>query len=783
MPRSSKKVVKPNKSSLPATARLPVNPRRKKVAPDQRKRVATACNSCNLKRIKCSGESPCSQCIGFKRSCLYPGPSEKVSIARGKLKALVDLNRSLEALLRQNQIPLPPGAAESNNINESLLSPDPEVAAPQSPVSAGGSQSGAGTSTSTAECESQRDDVSALGFQVGLGLSVTDGTRAHADSTAGSTSSTRPRQRQVGKMLADKDGTSRYLGPTSGATYLDGIKEFMKMVEPVVFHIDNQRGAASGYDYAGNSFLESVGQYQTFDSRPLLLHSHSAADADPRKVPSPTDMSRMLRDLRDFIQDGSGAYPCGGIFFWPLRDLEDVNTALHSLSLSMKGQAGRVTPGQNERDLALYHAAFAFASLLRTDDVNSGTDGHLGESYFARARALLGNPLEIASYTSTDVSVYALMALYLIENNRRDTAYLAVSHAMHVSMSLGIHEGWSDEAGRRSFWTVYILDRWLSCLMGRPPAIQDDAIVVPEPQEVPGLPSPAGLQAHIDLVKISNYIVYNGYRPRNADQEGTDAVPQNTLEILENWETRLPSLLKIPLDVYSLPITDTITDRACCSLHMSYNQLTILTVRPAFLTAVKKVVAAYWLAKDWTITEHSMLKPIRKCSDAARRNLRLGSWLRTRRTNDDDDDDVMHTYKLMLPDLHHIFNAAIILLLHQIAFLNLRTHDNVDIAFAIDTFASEAATGNDYAKDCAKVLRDLQALVRVLRDLIFNRPEERVLLSPVLGLVDAGGDQIMGAVASKGDTPAPPSLPAELAQQFNVWFNDNAMQLYDRYYP
>ncbi len=53
--------------------------------------------------------------------------------------------------------------------------------------------------------------------------------------------------------------------------------------------------------------------------------------------------------------------------------------------------------------------------------------------------------------------------------------------------------------------------------------------------------------------------------------------------------------------------------------------------------------------------------------------------------------------KLLLPELHYIFNAAIILMLHQIVFVNLRTNDVSDIESAIEAFECEAAIGAAYA--------------------------------------------------------------------------------------
>lgn len=249
-----------------------------------------------------------------------------------------------------------------------------------------------------------------------------------------------------GRLLQDTDGTARYLGETSGATFLDNLKSFMFTIFPLAFH--HGPPAATQTLESGATFLASVGRYQTQDSRPLQLPA-----VDPMWLPSRTEMTLMLAALRYFIQDGNGDFPSGGVFFW--GDLSTV-------PLDLRSDPPAASPGTDarQRNLAFFHAAFAFATHLGLTAANSKLEGQLGETFFARARILLGNPLDTTTYISDDVSVLALMALYLVENNRRDAAYIYISTAMHISIMHGVHRGWSvDEMGKRTFWTVYILDR------------------------------------------------------------------------------------------------------------------------------------------------------------------------------------------------------------------------------------------------------------------------------------------------------------------------------------
>lgn len=253
-----------------------------------------------------------------------------------------------------------------------------------------------------------------------------------------------------GRMLADPAGTTRYLGGTSGATFLDTLKELIATATPLARVLDGEPGETP----AGAAFLGSVGQYQTHDSRPMSLPTA----ADPLALPSEPEIATTLSQLRYFIQDGNGTFASGGTMFWPFDDPQSF-VSLASTP-GMQAPQGLVPHEPHHSSLALCHVALAFARLLTLRDPGSAVEGQLGEESFARARALLGNLLDRATYTENDIAVLALMALYLVENNRRDAAYLAVTNAMTISVMHGLHKGWSgNEMAIRTFWTVYVLDR------------------------------------------------------------------------------------------------------------------------------------------------------------------------------------------------------------------------------------------------------------------------------------------------------------------------------------
>jgi hypothetical protein len=358
-----------------------------------------SCNSCNVRRIKCSGDRPCRQCTSSQRDCLYPEPVERVTIPRAELESLrrrcASLERHLAATERGDRRP---------GVRQHVGSPS---------------------------ASSRADTTDSLSL---------NGDAQHAIRPGGID----------GRMLADPAGTSRYLGETSGATFLDTLKELIVTATPLAQVLDGD----SGETLAGAAFLGSVGQYQTHDSRPMVL----PVGVDPLALPSEADIAAALSDARYFIQDDNGAFASGGIMFWPFESVQSI-VSLASLP-GVPGPGGMTRPGPHHRALALYHTAFAIARLVNLREPGSAVDGQLGEDYFARARSLLGNLLDRTTYTISDIAVLALMALYLVENNRRDAAYMAISNAMTISVMHGLHKGGSgNEIGVRTFWTVYVLDR------------------------------------------------------------------------------------------------------------------------------------------------------------------------------------------------------------------------------------------------------------------------------------------------------------------------------------
>lgn len=224
------------------------------------------------------------------------------------------------------------------------------------------------------------------------------------------------------------------------------------------------------------------------------------------------------------------------------------------------------------------------------------------------------------------------------------------------------------------------------------------------------MPPCQGLRAHVELSRISNYIVCETF-----NIESRDCKPghwshkiDNALKMLRTWELLLPSVLQLPDDLKH-------DDPFCSMLHMAHNQLVVLTTRPIFFAAVKQAVAQRVVYGKYPQPGDVHGPHMHACSAAAYRNLLLAQHL------------VQSGRKMLQAGLHFIFNAAVILLLNRL----MRSTPRIDfgdsdihstpitpeeeriessIQFAIEVFQAESRTGTHYPRDCYQVLQGLNAL-------------------------------------------------------------------------
>jgi hypothetical protein len=209
----------------------------------------------------------------------------------------------------------------------------------------------------------------------------------------------------------------------------------------------------------------------------------------------------------------------------------------------------------------------------------------------------------------------------------------------------------------------------------------------------------------------------------------------------------------------------------------------ILTTRPIFFAATKKILADRFLSqkshKDRTesFQADSYTAFVSRCREAARENIRLGRLIR----------HISPRQRLTHQEAHAIFNAALIMLLQQLASLQSESTETEDVAFAIEVFEQEARLGNNFGLDCLTVLQDLSFIVRAL-------PQSQVSLadaSTISGTAYANGSE--GNHQVESDIAAPDmdlletscegqsgvELNVALFKELQTWLENDYLEIYN----
>ncbi|KAK2592417.1 hypothetical protein QQS21_009900 [Conoideocrella luteorostrata] len=683
----------PNRMHHRPQARLPTQPRRK-VPPDLRKRAVKACNECNVRKVKCSGIWPCTLCASNNRTCVFPAVIEKVSVPQAELEELKNKVAMYEQLL-------PNGFLDYERL-QSLLQP--------------GAKSQASPSLSSRTSQLAIDET----------ITKAEPSKDHNGA-------------EPVQLFEDSDGIGRYLGETSGTVFLDHLKARIGVA--IVMAEQDQRALANDEPPAKLG-IDSV--YDVSEPKHLAVN--------PFWLPSDETLSAGMAELRYLIQDGLGHWPSGGFWWW--GDLLTL-PARPSLSMMPAGDAIEY------RYLAFCNAAMALVcettSFWRPQESQKHSELTTAEHYYARAVVLIGSPLNMKGRTIADVATMGIMCLYLIEVHAQDTAYMCISAAIHLSIALGAHKICADEGSKRIFWSVFTLDRWLSCLMGRPQAISDADIQLPLPVDIPSMPPAAGLRANIELSRISGHVVQS--LNHKAEPIGDNGEPDKTVQKLDSWRASLSPALQLSADGLS-------DDAAACLLHMRSNQLLIVAIRPFFYSAMEANATASRIGRVPT-------ERLKNCVAAGRRNLQLGNHVMM----------LVDRRLLIHPINHFIFNAGICVALGNLVLFHDMSPEQVearnrDVDFAIDRLTESYGSEADEPGSLALILRELKALI------------EKVTISPLLS--DSAAEISLQAQAiPPGQFPeamqSPGQFPAQMGESSSLydelrWWMDYNWSMYDAAY-
>ncbi|EKJ70473.1 hypothetical protein FPSE_09334 [Fusarium pseudograminearum CS3096] len=229
---------------------------------------------------------------------------------------------------------------------------------------------------------------------------------------------------------------------------------------------------------------------------------------------------------------------------------------------------------------------------------------------------------------------------------------------LRIALSQGLHRDivgeFSDDAEvdryRNAWWTLYILDRKFSSLMGAPSSVQDSDISVPVPGQLAGSRKSNALDMHIKLSRLIAKVLNNS-AVYGIDGKLDDSFPKNTLTILKELAALASEWNSYPdlkLDGQG-PVS-----RVSATLNLCYHQCIVLATRPVLMCLLRDKLELDRRESRSTFEIAEPIKALLKaCYDSAHKSLRILATLQTQ--------DLL---ELFLPfDLDHAFSAGFVLAL------------------------------------------------------------------------------------------------------------------------
>ncbi|KAG8361153.1 hypothetical protein FVEN_g689 [Fusarium venenatum] len=282
--------------------------------------------------------------------------------------------------------------------------------------------------------------------------------------------------------------------------------------------------------------------------------------------------------------------------------------------------------------------------------------GSPGSEYFLRAMELFPDASGLYEDPILSIEVCCGLALYLQAVDHRNSAYVYLGLGLRIALSQGLHrdivgefpDDIEVERYRNAWWTLYILDRKFSSLMGAPSSVHDSDISVPVPGQLSGSRKSNALDMHIKLSRLIAKVLNTVY---GIDGRLDDSFPKNTLTILKELAALASEWNSYPdlkLDGQG-PVS-----RVSATLNLCYHQCIVLTTRPVLMCLLRDKLELDRRENRSTFEIAEPIKALLKaCYDSAHKSLRILDTLQSQ--------DLL---ELFLPfDLDHAFSAGFVLAL------------------------------------------------------------------------------------------------------------------------
>ncbi|KAH5557364.1 hypothetical protein HBI25_134350 [Parastagonospora nodorum] len=543
---------------------------RPKVPPDQRQRTAQACESCKRRKQKCNGLCPCNTCDKRKFTCVYTDRDPSSPDGRPPNKRRAIDGSDLDSPLANDQST---SNTPSNN-DQSHPSPLPargrRSSAIQHPSS--GHLNAPGVKLETPfKSPGARPTIELSSGAVPPSNHV-NGDQRHVVPSRATTVNSGPDEEAViysqSRMLQDPTGRVLYIGDSATLSFLQLLR---MMVETVAgsspFTNDPRRHKIVEGQYSlppGYRHTQVLPDLQTAHVlvEAFFINTHGLLQVFERDA---------------FMEQLSGCYA---------DPLSVESSWLCLLNLVFAIGLTMATPLSGSPEALI-------VDKLRSEHLDRA------EVFYLNARSLNDPMTGFEDQDFWAVQALLLMAVYMLAKSKRNTAFALLGMAVRSGYALGLHReetmaifSQEEQLSRKNLWrSLFVIDRLLSCSLGRPTAISDDDCsgdaLHPAEQPVESVnlsihsrpghneTGPRALEAAVRSCSVIGTILKKVYQQRKISTR----LAQEIADICKSWPRSLPDMLHWRQAANASPSQGV----AILHVNLFYCHSIVLLTRPFFL--------------------------------------------------------------------------------------------------------------------------------------------------------------------------------------------------------
>lgn len=349
-----------------------------------------------------------------------------------------------------------------------------------------------------------------------------------------------------------------------------------------------------------------------------------------------------------------------------------------------------------------------------------------GAEFFVRAMKLLPDVTELYQDALLSIEILCAISLCLQSFDHRNSAYTYIGIALRISLTQGLHHDCEMErenpklcARRQSiWWTLYILDRRFSALMGAPVSIHDEDITLDLPNPDHAMQKCGALSIHVRLSRLMSILLSTIYGPDGRLDSSFTSCVQEVLRRLAHLAPELEKSYTINMS-NSQPLS-----RVSATLNLYYHQCVVLATRPVLMNFL-------FYEPQNRLTTHGGGDPrtalIKACADSAIKSITILLKLQK--------GDLLQPF---LPfDLECVYSCALVLTLISAMHSHLfntegNLQPNIDMSQTLLNTMVQA--GSVTARHRLSELNTLRELTFLLKH------QQSEALDPMLAPVPSRGD-------------------------------------------